>query len=1087
MRFADFLTKTQYMRRILLLTMLLLVGNFLLLAQTKSITGTVRDDMGSPVPFATISEKGTRNAVSADAEGNFSIAVKPGTTLEISATGFQTQTATASQAPLLIALKPGEGQLIEEVVVTALGISREKKALGYSSQQIDGAAVNARPTNNFLNNLSGRIAGLDIKANSNFGGSTNIVLRGIKSISYNNQALIVVDGVPIANTNLNLNDAARGRDGVDFGNSASDIDPNNIESINVLKGAAATALYGSQASNGALIITTKKGKKNQRLGVTLNTTFSVGTIDKTTFPTYQKEYGEGYSPVFRNVDVDQDGTADKLVRTGDDASYGPRFDPGTMVYQWNAFAPGNPNFGKPTPWVAAANDPSTFFKKAITAINSVNFNGGGDNATYNFTYTNHYETGVMPNSRLTKNMLNGNFSREFGKGFKTTAFATFLDQSAIGRNSVGYNDNTLTGFRQWWPVNVDIKELEQEYMRDHDNVTWNMTSPQTGNIAPAFWNNPYWDRYENYPADDRTRVLTGANLSWDITPDFNILGRVTIDYSTSKQEVRKAIGSHAEEFGVAQAPAGESSGYWLFTNKFLQQTYDLIGTYDWQINNDFSANFLLGGTFIKSHQEDFQASTTGGLVIPKLYTLGNSVGYFPPIQGDVTLEKTGYYAQASADYKKTVFLEGTVRRDESTALPEDNRSYFYFSVGSSFVFSELLKKNGTADWLDFSKLRLSYAGVGNDLPPGLPGFKVNNGLIGGYPMADNSTTYVDFESLRPERQKSLEVGLEATMLKKRLTLDLSLYKTNTTDLLFSVPQSTSTGYSFSLVNAGETENRGIEVALGITPVRNNDFEWKININWAKNQNRVVALNEGRENLQLANFQMTSLNATVGQPYGTFRGTDYVYKDGKPVVNEDGIYLQAQDQILGNIQPKWIGGIYNKLQYKNLALGFLVDMKQGGSVFSLDQAYGQSTGLYPNTAGLNDLGNPLRAPLDEGGGIILPGVKEDGSPNDIRVDASAYGVLGGDGAYPNKAFIYDASYVKLREASIAYTLPAQLFKSGGFVKGATFGLVGNNLWIIHKNVPYADPEAGTSSGNIQGYQSGVMPVTRVFSFNAKLNF
>ncbi|MCH5596680.1 SusC/RagA family TonB-linked outer membrane protein [Niabella ginsengisoli] len=921
------------MRKILLLLAMSLLCSFLAFSQTQNISGQVVDETASPVSFATVTEKGTQNAVSADSDGKFTIKVSNSAILVVSSTGFAVVEVVASSAGTVV-LKRGEGITIDEVVVTALGISRDKKALGYSSQQIDGAAVNSRPTNNFLNNLSGKIAGLDIKTNSNFGGSTNIVLRGTKSISYNNQALIVVDGVPVSNTNLNLNDAGRGRDGVDFGNSASDIDPNNIESINVLKGAAATALYGSQASNGALLITTKKGKLNKAVGVTLNTTFSVGGIDKSTFPTYQKQYGQGYGPGFIEGDVDGDGVDDAITSTGDDASYGTAFDPELMVYNWNAFALGNPNYGKATPWVAAANDPSTFFKKAFTTINSVNVNGGDEFTTYNFTYSNHYETGVMPNSRLGKNTINGNFSRQIAKGLKSTAFVTFVDQSTIGRNSVGYGDNILTGFRQWWPVNVDIKELEQEYFRNNENVTWNMVSPLEGNLAPAFWNNPYWDRYENFPTDDRTRILTGANLSWDITDDLNILGRATIDYSNSKQEIRKAVGSHSEEFGVAQSPAGETSGYWLFTNKFLQQTYDLIGTYDWKISSDFSAMLLAGGTFIKSRQEDFEASTTGGLIIPKLYTLGNSVGYFPPIQGDVSLEKSGIYAQASTDYKKTVFLEGTVRRDESTALPKDNRDYVYYSLGSSFVFSELLKNNGNADWLNFSKLRLSYAEVGNDLPPGLPGFRRNNGLIAGYPMASNSNTYVDYESLRPERQKSWEVGLEASMLDKRITIDLSLYKTNTKDLLFNVPQSTATGYAFSLVNAGETENKGIEVALGLTPVRTPDFQWNVNINWAKNKNKVIALNEGRENLQLANFQATSLNATVGQPYGSFRGIGYQFLNGQPVVNEDGVYINVQDQVLGNIQPDWLGGVYNKLSYKNFSIGFLIDVKSGGDLFHL---------------------------------------------------------------------------------------------------------------------------------------------------------
>lgn len=975
-------------------------------------------------------------------------------------------------------------QDIEGVVVTALGIKREKKSLGYASQTLDADKVNSVPTNNFLNNLSGKVAGLEIKNNGNFGGSSNIVLRGIKSITGDNQALIVLDGVPIISGNLNSSDASNGRDGFDFGNATADIDPNNIESINVLKGAAATALYGSAAANGAVIITTKKGKRGKSLGLSLSSTVSVGEMDKSTFPKYQKLYGGGYSGEnsFSNVDVNNDGVVDILAPTAYDASYGPRYDPNLLVYQWDSFVPGNPNYNKPTPWVAAKNDPSKFFQKSLSFVNSFNLNGGDELNTYNLTFTNNYETGILPNSRLNKNMLSGNFSRKFTDNFSVRTFLTFNDQTTIGRNSVGYGDNILTGFRQWYPLNVDILELRNEFFRTNQNYTWNMNSPADGDLSPAFWNNPYWDRYKNYSSDDKTRLITGVELSYDITKEFNILGRATIDYTSSKQEIRKAVGSHAEEFGLSQA--AETSGYWVFDDTIMRQTYDLIGRYTWNISDKFNALFIGGGQFVDQHSRGMENSTTGGLIIPDLYTIANSRSYFPPIENNIRGQKAGVYAQASFDYNKFLFLEGTIRNDTSTALPKSNRNYTYYSLGSSFVFSELMK----TDWLNFGKVRLSYAEVGNDMPFGLLGSLINRGTVNGMPMVDISNTYVDFENLKPERQKSWEVGLEANMFKRRVSLDVSLYKTNTEDLLFSVPQSPSTTYSFSLVNAGETQNKGIEVALNLVPFKSSDFQWDINLNWSKNRNTVVSLNYGRDNLQLANFQETTLNATVGQPYGTFRGTGFVYDaNGNKVVDDEGHYLVAKDQVLGNIQPDWIGGVYNTFRYKNFSLGFLIDVRKGGSVYSLDQSYGGYTGLYKYTAGLNDLGNPIRNSLADGGGIILPGVKQDGTPNNVRIDASEAGAaFGTDASIPQEAYIYDASYVKLREAKISYSLPSDLLRNT-FIKGMTFSLLGQNLWIIHKNLPDADPEAGTSSGNIQGFQSGVMPTTRIYSFNVKIDF
>ncbi|MDR1877544.1 MAG: SusC/RagA family TonB-linked outer membrane protein [Flavobacteriaceae bacterium] len=1080
----------------------------LLCAQIKTISGKVLSSDGQPQSDATVTIQGSTETTYTDESGGFSINAEPGQTIQITSLDDETASFTVNNQDFydvtlqlsasLIAAKETE---IEGVVVTALGIKREKRSLGYSSQQLDAAQINTSPTDNILNNLSGKVAGLDVKTNSNFGGSTNIVLRGTRSLTGNNQALIVVDGVPVNNNNLNMEQTEKGRDGFDFGNSASDIDPNNVESINVLKGAAATALYGSAAANGAIMITTKKGKKEQGLGISLSSTVSIGEIDKETFPDYQKQYGAGYAGPnsFYYEDVNGDGIVDILAPTGDDASFGAAFDPNLLVYQWNAFAEGNPNYGKPTPWTAAKNDPSKFFQNSYSFINSINLNGGDEKNTYNFTYTNNNETGIMPNSKLNKNMINGNFSRDFSDKLKATAFLSYTNQSVTGRNSVGYGDNILTGFRQWWPLNVDILELKQEYFRNRQNVTWNMNDPVGGNYSPAYWNNPYWDRYQNYTTDSRNRILAGTSLSYDITKDLNLLGRVTVDYSTDRQELRKAVGSHSEEFGIKQGD--ETSGYWLFTQDQLSTTYDLIASYDLKIAEQIGAKFLGGGTFMKSKLNGFEGSTTGGLIIPNKYTLSNSNVNAAPKESELHYEKSGIYAQASFDYSRLWFIEGSIRRDMSTALfPKNgNNDYAYFSAGTSLVFSDLIR----ASWLSFGKIRGSYAEVGNDPEPGRHGYKLFGLALGDDLTGYNDDTFVDFENLKPERTKSWEVGLEAILLKNRISFDVALYKTNTVDLLFGVPVSTATGYDYEFANAGETENKGIEVLLNLVPIKTGNFEWKITANWSKNKNMVIDLGGGRDNLQLARFQQTSLNATKGQPYGTIRGTDYTYDhNGNKIVNEKtGTYLISQDKVIGNIQPEWTGGITNKFTYKNFSLGFLIDIKKGGDVFSLDQSYGQETGLYKNTTGLNDLGNPVRNPLSEGGGVILPGVKQDFNPdgtpkidndgnlvyvtNDVRLDTSEFGGFG-TGAYPQKDFVYDASYVKLREVSITYSLPAQYLK-GTFIKGASFSVIGNNLWIIHKNLPDADPEAGMSSGNIQGYQSGVMPTTRIYSFNVKFNF
>ena len=579
-------------------------------AQSITVSGKVVDGDNLPLPGVGVVIKGTTNGVNSDIDGNFRIEAMPTQTLVFSYIGMSTKEVLARNASTTIKMAD-DAIALEGVVVTALGITRDKKSLGYSAQKVSGEEVNSVPTDNFLNNLSGKVAGLEIRANSNFGGSTNIVLRGSKSITGNNQALMVVDGVPVSNANLNTSSAANSRGGYDFGNSASDIDPNNIESITVLKGAAATALYGSAASNGAIMITTKKGKLNSGLGISFSSTTSVGTYDKDTFIRYQKQYGaNGYSGAndsFYSADANGDGIDDLVVDMTADSSFGNAFDPSLMVYQWNAFAPGNANFGKPTPWVAGANDPGSFFQDSFSVVNNINFSGGDDKGTFNFGYTNNNSTGILPNSTLNKNSINGNFGRKLSDKWDITAFVTFTDQSTVGRNSVGYGDNIVGNFRQWWQTNVDVQELKQEYFRNKENVTWNMNDPLGGDFSPAYWNNPYFDRYENYQSDEHTRLLLGSNLTYKITDNLNILGRVTVDNSNDRQEYRKAIGSHPEEFGINAIDEG--SGYRLFTRNFLQTTYDVIANYDFTIG-DIGGKALAGGTFIKSKIDSFDGNTT---------------------------------------------------------------------------------------------------------------------------------------------------------------------------------------------------------------------------------------------------------------------------------------------------------------------------------------------------------------------------------------------------------------------------------------------------------------------------------------------
>lgn len=423
---------------------------------------------------------------------------------------------------------------IEGVVVTALGIKREKKSLGYSTQELKGDEISKNPTTNFVNNLSGKIAGLDIKQSTNFGGSINVVTRGYKSILGDNQALFVVDGVPIINRNINTPFQQNGGGGFDYGSPISDINPNDIESINVLKGAAATALYGSRAQNGAIIITTKKGnKKSKGIGVEYSGSVTVSTIDKSTFPEYQTEYGQGYvGEVF--------GTYQGSPRAlfGHDASYGAAYDPNLMVWQYDAFIPDSQNTGRKTPWIMAKNGPITFFDNAVNYTNNIAFSGGDDRSTFRLSYANTNATDIMPNSSLIKNNIGGNASFKLTENLTANIYANYITQKTLGRNSTGYGDNIMTNFRQWWATNIDLQYQKYLYDTFRKNYTWNIRS--VTNLSPAYWDNPYFQRYENYQNDSRDRFAGNFNLSYDVSKNLNILARIGTDGYNMKIEGKKS-------------------------------------------------------------------------------------------------------------------------------------------------------------------------------------------------------------------------------------------------------------------------------------------------------------------------------------------------------------------------------------------------------------------------------------------------------------------------------------------------------------------------------------------------------------------
>jgi TonB-linked SusC/RagA family outer membrane protein len=1065
-------------------------------AQERVVSGVVSDNAGLPLPGVSVLVKGAKTGTQTDFDGKYSIKAAPSEILVFSYVGMKGQEAKASSSKINVKLEASAQQLNEVVVTTALGISRTKKSLGYATQELKAADITAGPASgNFLNELSGQVAGVQIRRNNNFGGSTNIVSRGIKNMTGNNQMLIVIDGMPINNSNVNSSTGAQttGRGTTyDYGNTAMDVNPDDIETINVLKGAAASALYGYQAGNGVVMITTKKGKKQKGMGITISSEFVTGSIDKSTFPKYQTKYGAGYGPYYEDPtglffyrDINGDGINDLVVPTSEDASYGAAFDANKMVYNWNAFTPYSDNYGKKTPWLAAKNGPITFFQTPTTFNNSISLEDGNDKTNFVLNFTNSDQTGIMPNSSSKKNSLSAKINHQFTDKLTATAFANYISNGTVGRNSTGYSDNIMSSFRQWFQTNVDVQELKQVYERSGgQNITWNWTDPD--NLTPIYWDNPYFTRYKNYESDTRNRFTGYAKLDYKLADWVTATGKVSTDTFSELREERRAAGSVPAEFGINRLD--ESSGYQRYNRNYTEQNYDFILTFKKNISADFSFNGLLGGTINRIGSNSILASTQGGLIVPGIYSLSNSVATVPfPQETQVTNGVNSYYGTASFGYKDFLFLDGTARRDAFSVLPEGKNAINSFSGSSSYVFT----KHINASWLSFGKLRAGYA----ENPLGAPSQSLVDTFDKFDPYGTNQIYSVpstkNNPNLRPVKSETEEVGLEMQFLDRRLGFDVTYYKTLNKGQIFPVAYSTATGYSSQYINAGTLENKGFEVQMNITPIKLKDFSWDINLNWSNNKNKIVSLTEGIENLQLGSYQGgVTINAQVGQPYGTIKGTDFTYLNGQKVVNSLGRYVvnTSTNNVIGNISADWIGGIRNKFTYKQLSLGFLIDMQKGGQMFSLDQSYGLATGLYDYTAGNNELGNPIRNSIANGGGIINPGVTAAGLPNTVRTASpNQYGNVYGYRRAPNAAFIYDAGFVKLRELNITYTLPSALVAKMKLTE-MKFSVVGSNLWIISKSLPYADPESGMSSGNLSsGYSGGSLPTTKNIGCNLTFKF
>lgn len=1073
-------------------------------AQKRPVHGRIVDDGGRPVSGATVQIKGLQDGVVTNDGGNFIITASPTDVLVISYVGYRTLEVRADNVQQLVLVQ--EGKSVDSVLITtALGIRRTRNSLSYSAQLVSGSDLNRTAGTDFLNNLSGKVAGLQVTESNALGGSANIILRGVKSLTQTNQALVVVDGIPFDNSPQNLG-------GYDLGNPASDINPDEIESVTVLKGAAASALYGSRASNGVIVISTRRGiRQGRSVRASIGQTVQVGTFDKSTLPKYQTQYGQGYGSAgatspdgyfYYQPAVGSGGLPVSIVETDEDQVWGSAFNPGLKVYQWDAFSPGNPNFGKATPWVSAPHhDPTDFLVTPVTSITNINVSAANELSSLDAAYSNSYDKGALPNSDIKRNTLHLGATYKLADRLTIGGGIDYSDENGLNRSSYDFRavNTALRDFRQWWPTNVDVAEQKADYLRSHTNNTWNWLggylTAGPGDLPPAaYHNNAYFNQYENYNDDNRERYFGNISLNYQVLDNLSILARVSKDSYDQLFETRVAVGSF-------QTPS-----YSKYLGSYGETNYDLLANYNVRLSRDFGLKALLGGNVRQDVNSSTSAATSGGLVVPDFYALSNSVKT-PPAPTEYYAEKEvdGVFAGATLSYKEWLTLDATLRRDQSSTLPKGNNAYYYPAVSGNFLFSKLLPD---WNWLSYGKLRANYAEVGGDAPA----YSTRNTFVAGTPFNNQTlftyTTTNNNPDLLPERNKSYEAGVEAAFLHNRLGFDVTLYRSRLVNQITPITPSAASGFTLFYVNGGTLQNQGVEVSLNATPVRTRDFSWTILLNWSKNQNKVLSLYGGQSSYTIANYQNAiQLVAEVGKSTGILRGTDYQYVNGQRLIGADGYPIKANNtkSDIGDIDPQWLGGVTNSLQYKGFTFSFLVDVREGGDVYSLDQDYGAWSGVYPETAGKNSLGNSIRTPVSQGGGLVLSGLTANKEPNTTRVDISDINTaqkfpFGSVNNIAAKSYVYDASYIKLREVALAWSLPSGLFSGKHVVKGIDLSLTGRNLWIIHKNLPYADPEQGSASTTTSssapivynpnasiGYQTGVYPSVRSFAFNVKLKF
>ncbi|WP_044262957.1 SusC/RagA family TonB-linked outer membrane protein [Saccharicrinis fermentans] len=1053
----------------LFLSMVLFLGLQTLNAQTKAISGKVVDNYGDPIPGVSIIVKGTTSGTVSRPDGSYLLNVPQDAEIIVfTFVGMETKEIMIGDRSSINVMLASSAIDVDEVVVTALGISREKKSLGYASQGVSEDDLMAANDVNAIASLSGKVAGLSVSG-QNFAGSQNILIRGASSFSGNNQPLFVVDGVPISNEGFNDVETQSGGGGYDYGSMVADLNSYDIANVEVLKGSAASALYGSRGQNGVIMITTKSGRKGKK-------TFSVDinsgvTIDRVSIlPELQDKYGGGYGG-FGSTTID--GVEYQTVSYAVDESWGPKFEGQDVLHWWGIadYEQGLTSAPVTGKWEASKNDVEDFYETGITYQNSINVVSTSENSALRIGYTNISMEGIVPNSKQNKNTFNINGNTSVLDGFvELNSNVTFVHTDTKGRPQFGYGDNSQSQkFFQWGQRQLDMDKLKNYANPDGTNRTWNRTS--ASDATPKYSDNPYWTAYKNYQDDDRTRIFGTVGGKINLTDYLSASGNVYLDTYTFNARERVAIGSQAQSmFKQVQRQAIETNyeGKLNFQKRFGD--LDVLG--------------FVGGNIRKENYSRFEGETDGGLVIDGLYNLNNSANQ--PILDDYDREKrvNSWFGMASVGYKSFAYLEATYRTDYDSTLPEEHNEYSYASVSGSVILSQLLKYS----WMNNLKVRLNYGETGNGTDP----YQVYNTYEISDPFQGNPQfTNLDRlknENLKPELTQEVEFGVEGSFLHNRAGFDFTYYTRDTENQIVPVEVSGSTGYIEQVINAGLINNRGIELMVYGTPLKVGDFSWELGINYAKNTNEVKELPAslgGKLQLASAPFGGAYINSVEGKTFQELYAYDFVYDDnGNKVINsETGFYEMGDLQSMGSVLPDYTAGLKSTFRYKNIDLGVLIDMSKGGKYYSLTNMWSMYSGMAEATATATSNGNTIRED-----GLVLDGVVDKGNgyeENDMHLSAIDYGEYHYHGYdTPSATSVFDADYVKLREVTIGYTLP----KVVDVIKSIRVSAYGRNLAIWGLDNKGIDPETIVGgNGNIQGLEGGIVPGSKSYGFNVQIKF